>query len=519
MIFGLKVASMNSGLPNNPVSKESRSPTWRGDIAAVAACVATAAILGPFHASIDLANTSMLFLLVVALVAFRLGRRPALIAAFVSVALFDFFFVPPRLSFAVADAQYLIIFAVMLVVGLIITHLSQRLQARGDEAIERERQTHALYGLAGVLAGAVDAVAVDAALRDFVANSIGCDAHLVLSTDGGALVPVDTDRSMPQLEVSLIRTALADCRSHRCGSPDAGAGLRLLLPLIGSAHATGVLVADADTAHAGTLRQHQSMLEAVAALTATAIERLHYVDAAQAARLETATERLRSSILSALSHDVRTPLTALYGLADSLALSALPEQERVTAQAIRDQARRLNEMVSKLLDMARLRAGPVRLRREWQPLEEVVGSSLQLLGGALAGRPVDVALPPDLPLLQFDAVLIERVLCNLLENACKYSPAGSAIVLAASVVGDSVEIAVSDSGSGFDTGSLEHLFAPFERGVHESIAGAGLGLAICRAIVEAHGGRITAANNPEGGARVTFTLPCGSPPSIDAEQA
>lgn len=514
---------MKSELPTSPASKESRPPTWRGDIAAVAACVATAAILGPFHALVDLANTSMLFLLVVALVAFRLGRRPALIAAFVSVALFDFFFVPPRLSFAVADVQYLVIFAVMLVVGLIITHLSQRLQARGDEAIERERQTHALYGLAGVLAGAVDAAAVDTALRDFVANSIGCDAHLVLSTDGGPLIPVATDRSMPQLEESLIRTALADCRPHRCGSPDAGAGLRLLLPLIGSADAAGVLVVDADTTHTETLRQHQSMLEAVAALTATAIERLHFVDAAQAARLETATERLRSSILSALSHDVRTPLTALYGLADSLALSALPEQERATAQAIRDQARRLNDMVSKLLDMARLRAGPVRLRREWQPLEEVVGSSLQLLGSALAGRRVDVELPADLPLLQFDAVLIERVLCNLLENACKYSPAGSRVAVAASVVGDAVEIAVSDSGPGFDAGSLEHVFAPFERGVHDvrggSIAGSGLGLAICRAIVEAHGGRIAAANNPEGGARVVFTLPCGTPPPIDAEQA
>jgi two-component system sensor histidine kinase KdpD len=236
--------------------------------------------------------------------------------------------------------------------------------------------------------------------------------------------------------------------------------------------------------------------------------------------MEVLTERLRSSILSAISHDVRTPLTAMVGLADSLFLikPPLPANALETAQALHEQAARQAGLVGNLLDMARLNAGEVTLRREWQPLEEVIGASIKLLGSALVAHPVRVDLPRDLPLLEFDVVLIERVFCNLLENAAKFAPAGSVIELAAGLAGDSVEISVADHGPGLP--DRDDLFKMFVRGETESgKPGTGLGLAICRAIVEAHGGRIRAGNRADGGACVSFTLPRGNPPVVEEEAA
>jgi len=263
------------------------------------------------------------------------------------------------------------------------------------------------------------------------------------------------------------------------------------------------------------------LVNAVSSLLAIAVERLHYVEVAQATEVEMTSERLRNSILAALSHDVRTPLTALVGLADSLALyrPALPAPARELAEAVREQATRMNGMVSNLLDMARLQSGRVKLAKEWQLLEEVVGASLQLLAPALGGREVHVDLPKDATLIEFDAVLIERVLCNLLENAAKYSPEQSSIAITARLADGFAWISVLDRGCGFPAGRHEELFGMFVRGSPESSApGAGLGLAICRAIVDAHGGTIRAANGADGGAEVTFTLPLGSPPRIEEER-
>jgi two-component system sensor histidine kinase KdpD len=233
-------------------------------------------------------------------------------------------------------------------------------------------------------------------------------------------------------------------------------------------------------------------------------------------------ERLRSSILSAVSHDLRTPLTALVGLADALAVGRppLPGPQRESAEAIRNQAIRLSGLVGNLLDMARLNAGEVKLRREWQPLEEVIGSSIKLLEKILLDHPVSVKLAAGLPLLEFDAVLIERVFCNLLENAAKYSPPGARIEITARRLDAAVETAVCDEGPGIAAGHADDIFDMFVRGTRESaLPGVGLGLAICRTIVEAHGGAIVASNRPQSGACFVFTLPTGNPPVIEAEEA
>jgi two-component system sensor histidine kinase KdpD len=291
-------------------------------------------------------------------------------------------------------------------------------------------------------------------------------------------------------------------------------------PLKAPMRIRGVIVFVPDKQNRGVVQELKPLLATVASLVAIAVERLHYVDVAHTTQMQIVSERLRSSILSALSHDLRTPLTALVGLADSLALTKppLPAVALETSEAIREQALRLSNLVGNLLDMARLHAGQVRLRKEWQPLEEVIGASIQLLGSSLANHPVRVALAKDLPLLEFDAVLIERVFCNLFENAAKYAPTGSVIEVTAGIRDGNVAVSVCDTGPGFPPGKQDALFDMFARGVPESATpGVGLGLAICRAILEAHNGTISASNRPEGGACVTFTLPMGNPPAIEAE--
>jgi two-component system sensor histidine kinase KdpD len=234
-------------------------------------------------------------------------------------------------------------------------------------------------------------------------------------------------------------------------------------------------------------------------------------------------ERLRNSLLAAISHDLRTPLAALVGMAESLAMTQPQPSgaQREMVAAMREAALRMNSQVNNLLDMARLQSGQVQLNRQWQPLEEVVGSALKAMAGALGPRHVRVSLPEDLPLVNIDAVLIERVLCNLLENAAKYTPPGSPIEIGATASSERVMVTIDDHGPGLPKGREVAIFQLFERGRKESaMPGVGLGLAICRAIVEAHGGTIRGETRPQGGARFTFELPRGIPPELgDIEDA
>ena len=239
---------------------------------------------------------------------------------------------------------------------------------------------------------------------------------------------------------------------------------------------------------------------------------------AQTVTVQMESERLRNSLLAAISHDLRTPLSALVGMAESLTMMKLPagSAELETAQRIRDAAMRMNSLVGNMLDMARLQSGPVQLNRQWQPLEEVIGTSLKAMSSVLEQRRVKVALADDLPLVDIDAVLFERVLCNLLENAAKYTQPGSPIDIHAEAAGDQVVITLDDTGPGLPKGKEAAIFDMFERGRKESSTpGVGLGLAICRAIVEAHGGKIRGETRPQGGARFTIELPRGVPPSLE----
>lgn len=472
------------------------------------ACLLTALVAAPLSGLLDLANMVMPFLLTVLLVAVSLGRNPAVLAAVLSVLLFDIFFVPPRFSLAVSNLQYLITFAVMLATALITGHLAASLKEQVRAAERREQRTRALYQIAGKLAGALNGEQVSEIVQQFAGDELAATCHLQLD---------ETSRPSPPWFDALPAQRAHDSR-QRVG--DAAAGDTFYLPLVAPMRVRGILAMHFPGERRGLVAEDLSLLDALASLTAIAVERLHYVEVAQSSELQMATERLRSSILSALSHDLRTPLTVLVGLADSLFLikPALPGAALDTAGALRDQAARLAGLVTNLLEMARLNAGSVRLRQEWQPVEEVIGSSLKLLGAALGQHRVKVDLPADLPLLRFDAVLIERVLCNLLENAAKYSPEHGEIGIVVRPVGSMVEIAVCDRGPGFADAAGRQVFEMFVRGQPESDKpGTGLGLAICHAIVEAHGGSMRLDNRPDGGACVIFALPQGVPPVLEAE--
>jgi len=512
------------------VQAPERFTPWQRVLLTVLACAATTLLATPLLDYLALANIVMLFLLTVLLLAVTLGRSAAVLASVLSVALFDFFFVPPRFSLAVNDFQYLITFAVMLATALITGQLAAGLKRRAQQAQIREQRTRALYEVARQLAGALALEQVREIARQFVRQQIDAEALILLLDEEKGGEPGEEKSRSAALRIEEHLAYMAqESGKHVFNTGLASNGYAsLYLPLKAPMRVRGVLAVGLPENAPELQQENIALLEALASLIAIAIERLHYVDVAHATQLNVVAERLRSSILSALSHDLRTPLTALVGLADSLFLikPALPAAALDTAQALHEQAARMASLVGNLLDMARLNAGTVTLRREWQPLEEVIGASIKLLGGALSAHPVRVSLPPDLPLLEFDAVLLERVFCNLLENAAKYAPAGSAVEIEARPLDDAVEVSVCDHGEGFPTtrkdgeDGKDDLFNMFVRGQSESSKpGTGLGLAICRAIVEAHGGTIGAANRPEGGACVRFTLPKGQPPVLEEESA
>lgn len=492
------------------------SPVRGGYFKAALACAAATLLTLPLQGVVDAANIVMIFLLVVALVAVRLGRGPAILAAFGGVALFDFFFVPPHFSMAVADAQYLITFAVMLAVALVIGQLAARLREKALLATRREDEMRALYDMARELSGAIAAEQVSEIVHGFLNRRLELESVLYVPRADDTLLAIPAPQGGERCQ-DHVRAVHEQGRPMFLAAEESGYRPALALPLASPVRTRGVLLVFGEHAEQVCSAERRPLLDAVASLTAIVVERLHIGEVLQEVTLRMESERLRSALLSAVSHDLRTPLTVLVGMADALTLArpALPPAVLESAAAIREQALRLSELVRKLLDMARLQTGKIVVNKEWQPLEEVVGSSLHAMAVLLSGREVCVDLAPDLPPLEFDAVLLERVFCNLLENAAKYAPQGP-IVIAARVAGEAIEVSVVDAGPGLPLNLGDSAFDPFERG-SQSTAGVGLGLAICRAIVEVHGGRIWAVPRAEGGTRMVFTLPLGTPPVLEEE--
>ena len=507
------------------------SPHWRY-LWAAGASLLTALLATPLLPYFDLANIVMLFLLTIVLVAIRMGRGPSVVATVVGVAAFDFFFVPPRFSFAVSDLQYLVTFAVLLVVGLITGHLTSDLRYQARVALHRESRSRALYEFARELSGALQTEQIFETTRTFIQRTFRAKATLILPDDAGRLQPPspqtgDNSRTanMSVLDMGIAQWSFDRATPAGIGTDTLPASSFFYLPLVAPMRTRGLLAIQPEGRRWILIPEQRQQLDTFAALAAIALERVHYIEVAQNALVHMESERLRNSLLATLSHDLRTPLTSLRGLAESLTMAKPPlaAPQQVLAEALRDETIRMSALVTNLLDMARIQNGDVHLNLQWQTLEEVVGSALRVCQPHLGARRIETRLPRELPLIRFDAMLIERVLCNLLENAAKYTPIDSHIVISAEVNGQFMNVSVFDNGPGLPVGREESLFEKFTRGDRESATtGVGLGLAICRAIVEAHSGMIRAGKSPEGGAAFVFTLPLGTPPvtpDFDAGEA
>jgi two-component system sensor histidine kinase KdpD len=492
---------------------------WQGFAAAVAACAFTVLVATPLKSVLELSNIVMLFLLAVVGVGLRYGRASAVLAAFLGVGLFDYFFVPPRFSFAVSDVQYIVTFIVMLAVALVIGQLTAGLKVQAEAATLREHRVRSLYEMSRDLSAALLPEQVAEIGARFLSAEFGAQSTLLAADERDRLQALPGGTA--PLDMAVAQWAFERGEAAGPGTDTLPSSSCLVLPLKAPMRLRGVLAIAP-----GPMRllepEQRRLLDTCASLLAISLERIHYIDVAQTSTLQIESERLRNSLLSAISHDLRTPLASLVGLADTLSLTppTLSDAHREIADAIQLSAMRMNALVNNLLDMARLEAGAVQLNRAWQPLEEVVGSALAACAGLLAGRPIDVRLADDLPLLHLDTVLFERVLVNLLENAAKYTPTGSGIEIAARADSEQIVLTVSDHGPGLPRGREELVFEKFERGVRESATpGVGLGLAICRAIVQAHGGSIWGRNRAEHnqvtGAVFTITLPRGTPPEDD----
>ena len=494
---------------------------WRltGYVYAVAAVAAATLVAWTLAGAFAPTNLIMVYLLAVVAVAGWAGRGPATLAVILGVAAFDFFFVPPPYSLAVADTQYLLTFAVMLLVGLTISGLTARIRRQAEVARRRERDTAALAAMSQELAEVQSAAEVAAIACRHVGDVFSADVAVLLRDGAGADLRVSEQTpTLTDDDHAAARWVLEHRERAGIGTPRALRGTAAYVPLLGGGTALGVVCVRPRPRRSLASPETFRLLETCVAQTSLALERVRLADDARAARLRAETERLRSALLTSVSHDLRTPLATITGAATTM-LHAGPldgDTQRGLLESIREEAERLNRLVQNLLDMTRLEAGALRLRREWHPLEEVVGAALGRLDTRLGARRVLVHMPADLPLVHIDDVLIEQVLINLLDNALKYTPEASPLRIAATASGNGVTVEVADRGPGLPRGGEERIFEKFYRVDGAGIPGVGLGLAICRGIVEAHGGRIWAHTVPEGGAAFFFRLPLTDPPPVEA---
>ncbi|MBN3115571.1 two-component system sensor histidine kinase KdbD [Pectobacterium brasiliense] len=485
-------------------------------------------------------NLVMIYLLAVVIVALFFGRWPSVFAAVINVASFDLFFILPRGTFAVSDAQYLVTFAVMLGVGLLVGNLTAGVRYQARVARYREQRVRHLYEMSKALNRSLSSADIVEASQHFLSTTFQARIAVLLADSLHHTSPELAQPTRDGQQLIVDRAIARWSFDHRA---PAGAGTSTLpgvsyqiLPLATTQQIFGVLAIEPNNARQLMIPEQQRLLETFTVLIANALERLHLMQSTENARLDAEREQLRNSLLAALSHDLRTPLTVLFGQAEILTLNLASEGSPYAQQAnqIRQHILNTTRLVNNLLDMARIQSDGFNLRKEWQTPEELIGSALQQLESALAKNTIQVNLPDEMVLVYCDAGLMERVFINLLENALKYAGEQATIAISASVIPTSLiaentasqpdtqesalEIIVQDNGPGIEPGQESMIFDKFSRGHKESsIPGVGLGLAICRAIVEIHGGRIWATNAESGGAAFHFTLPLSAPPDLEPE--
>jgi two-component system, OmpR family, sensor histidine kinase KdpD len=507
-------------------SSTSGKNRWPDYLKAIGCTALTTALSWVMFEHFELSNLVMVYLLGVVFVAALYGRGPSVVASFVSVLAFDFFFVPPRFSFAVSDAQYLFTFGVMLIVGLVTSNLAVSLRSQARVAGHRERRASVLYGFTRELSAArreddVARVAVKHIGEEFEGQSV-----ILLPDAAGRIVHPRGDGiqySFHGSDLGVAQWVFDHGRIAGAGTDTLPGAEGVYFPMPGVVVNIGVLAILPVNLRRVFLPEQQRLLDTFITQIVQAIERIRLTEQAQTAKIRAETESLRNSLLNAISHDFRTPLASIIGAASSLmddGTHLTPEARLELLKTIQDEGGRMTRLANNILDMARFESGAFQLAREWYPIEEIVGSVLTRLRSRLGGRPLEVKLPADLPLVFVDAVMIDEVLENLLENAIKYTPEGMPIEIGAEASAMAMRVWVADRGPGLPPGEEERIFDKFYRANMEGAqSGAGLGLTICRALMRAHGGTIRAENRAGGGAVFEFTIPITeTPPQLVLEE-
>ena len=502
-----------------PERRPPRRVELTGFVAALALIAVITGVSGLLFVNAQLADVVMIYLLAIVLVSLRWGLWPSLLAAVLSVILLDFFFVAPLHAFAMTDVKHIATSSVMLVVAVVISGLTKRVRDQMEAAREREVRTASLYSLSRALARAKTTSDVAAAGAKHVHDVFGAPACvLVVDHDRARLTPQVSGTpwsfDLDEKELAVAEWTRQHGRPAGAGTDTLPASAGSYFPLEASSSRIGVL--GLRRTPGGLDHERRQHLQAFAGQIAGALERTRLAEQAQRAQLRIEAEQLRNSLLSSVSHDLRTPLAVITGTASTLLETEIaPPAQKELAEAILVEAERMHRLVRNLLDMTRLEAGAVEVHKEWQSLEETVGAALERTVRVLGSRPVTTDVPADLPLVPYDSVLLQQVLVNLLENAAKYTPAGTPVLVAARRGKDAVEVVVADHGPGLPPGEETRIFEKFYRAETGRGGGAGLGLTICKGIVAAHGGRIWAVNCNGGGAAFHSTLPIeGEPPSL-----
>jgi two-component system sensor histidine kinase KdpD len=480
-------------------------------IVATAAALAVALVLYPVT---GIEDVDLVFLTAIIAIAIRYGLWPSLVACVLSVLAYNFFFIPPFHTFAVANPANIATLLFFLAMAIITSHLASRAREAALAAASRAETTEALYAFSRKIAGIVTLDDLLWATGQQIAAMLRLDVVILLPDADGRL---EIRASYPPYEridgidTAAVRLAWSESQAAGRGTEALFTDQHLFLPLRTSHGPIGAVGVSRTGAPLNP--GEERLLAALVDQAAVAIERIRLAAEMDAARLAGETERLRSALLSSLSHDLKTPLASITGAATSLrqygGLYDAAAREELSA-TIQGEAERLSRFVANLLDMTRLRTGGIELKREPTDLGEAIGAALQRMQSVLGQHQVVVDLPPGLPMLNLDVVLFEQVLVNLLDNAAKYSPPGSRIAISANGNERKVELTISDEGPGIPVSDRERVFEMFHRvnkGDRQQ-AGTGLGLSICRGFVEVLGGTIQAANRLDGpGAVFTITFP------------
>jgi two-component system sensor histidine kinase KdpD len=521
------VISGDEGTPPRPAGvRLPRELPWQLYLLAgmvVAICTA----VGKLLTTLDLSTTVMVYLMGVIAVALCGRRGPAVLASFLSASTLNFFFIPPLYTLELANPLYWTTIAVMVATGMIVSTLIVRIRHQANAARQRELRTVTLYSMSKDLGAARTIAEVLDLARQHVGRVLDCDVIILLSDVGGRIIPQGESSADSRMQswgtqgLAVAQWVFEHAQLAGLGTDTLPASPWLFAPLKASSSCLGIIGVRPHSQRPFAPDQLQ-LLTTLAALIAGTVERIMLSDQVRQTQVQVEAEKMRTNLLSSVSHDLRTPLTGIIGAAATLAESSdtlSPQVRAELLQTISEEAERVSRLVSNLLDMTRLESGQVSPNLEWLPVEELVGSAVRRCANRLIGHVVRVNLPDNLPMFYADSILMEQVLVNLLDNATKYSPADSEIDISASVDEATITVSVADRGPGVPQDQHNHIFEKFVRGQEAARKpGVGLGLAICRAIVAVHGGRIGVEDRPGGGSVFNISLPRKAEPSVAEDQ-